>query len=209
MHVQTDEAGRRTTATTGTREALVRAFLKIVRTTRLMPDEFAVAELAGCPVSAIEHGFGDLAGLASEAFERLLTAAPEDFSGLGQAGRLARIHSHVSQRAAAWEWLLPYWRVLDAQETALPDLSQRLDAYRRRRGLALTALYAVDLKVLAPDRRPTTLLMIDLLTDLAAWGRLREHEGLSKARAESLWTWTIDRMLPGGAPDAASWHAIA
>ena len=178
------------------RREIIDVFTRQVLT---QPDREARREAArdiGFSASCIRSHFHNLQGLYRAAVDRL---------GLDKVGpggrdtagdRAARIERHVAIRATAWEELLPYWRSVRQLETTDPALARALARAQDRRSAALVEFYAADLGMLPASAGQVTALMLDVATDLAVWGMLREIEGVPFEDACAGWRAIVGRLLP-------------
>ena len=57
-------------------------------------------------------------------------------------------------------------------------------------------MYAPELSTLAETERRHLLIVLEALTDVESWARMREFFGLSFEEACLAWVQAIDRLLP-------------
>ena len=107
-----------------TRQALIEAFMELLRRTPAVPKVSQIAAQAGCSVRSVFERFRDLDGLALAAADYAIVQAQVEAvpRNLG-ADRTTRIHSHVETRALVCEKWLPLGRLLAWQERS--DLRER------------------------------------------------------------------------------------
>lgn len=166
------------------------------------PDRESRREAAldvGFSASCIRSHFLNLQGLYRAAVDGLGLELVGPCGIDVASDRAARIERHVARRAAAWEALLPYWRSVRHLEVSDPLVARCLAAAQERRTESLIDFHAADLAALPASAREVTALMIDVATDLAAWGTLREIERVSYDEACAAWRLVVDRLLPRAA----------
>ena len=178
-----------------TRQAIIEAFLKLLRRRPAMPKVSEIAAEAGCSVRSVFERFTDLDGLA---------IATADYAiGQGQAeavarnvgaDRTTRIYSHVETRAFACEKWLPLWRLIVRQEQ--PGLRKRAAMVRSISIERLKLMYGPELSRLAELERDRLIMALAALISLESWDQLRHSYGLSKEAAQAVWRSALDRLLP-------------
>jgi len=141
--------------------------------------------------------FHDLQALQLAAIDYALVQAVALSPPRGRDGdRACRISAQVEGRAQTCERWLPLWRALLANRGDAPEFRHRIEAARTRNVARLEAMYAPELASLeAPDRRQL-LIVLEALTEVDSWARMREFFGLSVADACATWRAAIDRLLP-------------
>ncbi len=141
--------------------------------------------------------FRDLQALQLAAIDYALVQAaalspPRDRDG----DRACRISAQVEGRAQTCERWLPLWRALLANRGDAPEFRQRIEAGRARNLARLEVMYAPELGALDAVERRQLLIVLEALTDVDSWARMREFFGLSVADACATWRRAIDRLLP-------------
>jgi AcrR family transcriptional regulator len=178
-----------------TRQAVIEAFMKLLRRTASMPKASEIAAAAGCSVRSVFERFTDLDGLA--------IAAADYAIGQGQAeavarnvgaDRTTRIHSHVETRSIACERWLPLWRLIVRQEQ--PELRKRAAKVRSISIERLKLMYGPEFSRLAELERDRLIMALAVLISLESWDQLRHYHNLSTEDAQAVWRSAIDRMLP-------------
>ena len=182
------------------RDALVSAFLFLVQRCGRLPTAAETADVAGCAVASLHDVFVDFRDLGTCAFHQLLASVLAPGRAEPMADRATRIRLHVMLRATAWESLMDFWPVLQAQAARQPCLADHFEAWRQRRRLDLESLYAPELDRLSGPARRATLVIADSLTDPSAWLHLRLHAHLSFAEAHGRWIAALERLLPTPRP---------
>ena len=184
-----------------TRQAIIEAYLSLVRTTQKPPTASEIAERAGVSTRSVFERFTDLLTLslavADYAFGQALAqaAAPDvdaDFN--------TRLKAQVEVRAAICEEWLPLWRTLLRYEGKSEELSVRIKNIRAAMMARLALVYGPELSLVPEPERSQLLIGLDLLTGLESWGRMREQHGLSIEAARELWINAIGRMLATAGP---------
>jgi AcrR family transcriptional regulator len=188
-----------------TKQALIDAYLDLLRENQKPPTAEEIAKRAGCSVRSIFERFSDLLTLslaaADYAFEQAMAqaAAPKVDADLP-----TRIKAQAETRAAICENWLPLWRALLRYRSESPELAMRIKRIRVAMGARLALVYGPELSTLSNAERAHLLIALDILTDFESWGRMREDHGLSIEAACDLWIKAIGRMLP--APEASEGH---
>jgi len=91
---------------------------------------------------------------------------------------------------------LSLWRSLVANQGDSPELKQRIILSRERVVARLEFMYAPELSALTDTERRHVLIVLEALTDVESWARMRELFGLSFEEACLAWRQAIDRLLP-------------
>ena len=178
-----------------TRQALIEAFMTVLRRTPAMPKVSQIAAEAGCSMRSVFERFTDLEGLALAAADyAIVQAQAEAVARNVDADRTTRIHSHVETRAHVCEKWLPLWRVLALQDR--PDLRERAEIIRSLILERLKLMYGPELAVLAEPERDQLLMALAALISFESWNQLRHCYGLSIEGAQAVWHSAIDRLLP-------------
>jgi AcrR family transcriptional regulator len=187
-----------------TRQALIEAYLDLLRENQQPPTTPGIAKRAACSVRSVFERFSDLLTLslaaADYAFEQAMAhaAVPNLDADLH-----TRLKSQVETRAAICEQWLPLWRALLRYQSASEELAIRIKRIRAAMLARLLLVYGPELSILSEAERSRLLVALDILTDFESWGRMREDHGLSIEAARDLWINAIGRMLPAVALDPA------
>ena len=193
-HRQNDGRLRRSERT---RQALIKAYLDLLREKQQPPTAPEIARRAGCSIRSVFQHFSGLLTLslaaADYAFEQALAqaAVPNVDADLH-----TRLKSQVETRAAICERWLPLWRALLRYQSESEELAIRIKRIRAAMVARLELVYGPELSTLSEPERIQLLVALDILTDFESWGRLREGHGLSIEAARDVWINAIGRMLP-------------
>jgi AcrR family transcriptional regulator len=179
------------------RQAIVQAYLDLLREKQRRPTAPLIARRAACSTRSVYQHFPGLHALslaaADDAFEQALAhaAAPNvdaDFH--------TRHKAQVETRAAVCERWLPLWRALLHYQSESKKVAIRIKRARAAMVARLELAYAPELSTLSEPERCRRLVALDILTDFESWGRLREGHGLSIEAARDVWMSAVERMLP-------------
>jgi len=180
-----------------TRQAIIEAYLALLRDDPRIPTSTQIAERAGYSVRSVFERFPDLLSLRIAATDYAFTlgnaqAMVRDVD----ASRPIRIRSQVETRARTCETWLPLWRALNANQGESAELKRRIRLARDMITKRLEIMYRPELETLSEQRRRQTLIALEAITDFESWGRMREVFALSFEQACQVWIRTIDRLLP-------------
>ena len=180
-----------------TRQALIKAYLDLLRETPKPPTAPLIARRAGCSIRTVFNNFSDLLTLslaaADYAFEQALVQAGVPNA---DADLHIRLKSQVESRAALCERWLPLWRALVRYQSESKKLANRIKRIRAAMVERLELVYRPELSTLPDAERTQLLVALDILTDFESWGRLRNGHGLSIEAARDVWISAIGRILP-------------
>jgi AcrR family transcriptional regulator len=178
-----------------TRQALIEAFLKLLRRTPAMPQASRIAEEAGCSIRSIFECFTDLDGLVLAATDYAIAQAQgEAVAHNVGAYRTIRIHSQVEALAFVCEKWMPLWRLIMRQEQ--PRFREHAALVSSAVVERLKLIYGPELSALADSERDRLLLALAALISFESWDQLRHTDGLSITAAQTVWRSAIDRLLP-------------
>jgi AcrR family transcriptional regulator len=180
-----------------TRQAIVEAYLALLRESPRIPTASRIAERAGFSVRSIFERFPDLHTLRVAATDHVFVvgntlAVPRHVD----SDRPTRLRSQVETRAQTCEHWLPLWRALNANQGDSAELKVRIKLARDMIRQRLELMYKPELATLAEPVRRQTVIALELLTDFESWGRMRELYGLSVEAACAVWAHAIDSLLP-------------
>jgi hypothetical protein len=102
-------------------------------------------------------------------------AAARDVGG----DRQTRIRSQVKTRAATCERWLPLWRVILRNQHESAELPSWIERIREAIVARLELMYWPELSTLSEAERKALLIALETLTEIEAWGSMRERHGLS------------------------------
>ena len=180
-----------------TRQAIIDAYLALVRAKQRVPTAEQVARQANLSESAVYAHFADLETLGVSAFDHILTQRLSTPAGeMASADRNARIRFQISVRARNCENWLPLWRVVERGFLSSPEIAQRADTVREFTRARIKLMYQPELATLSEADRVATVSAIESLIDFESWGRLREHYKLSQEAACTVWIKMVGRLLP-------------
>jgi AcrR family transcriptional regulator len=180
-----------------TKQLIMEAFLALLRETPSMPTAAQIAERAGYSVRSIFERFADLNALRVAAVDYQLAhaaalAPPRHVDG----DRQTRIKSQVETRAGTCERGIALWRVFLYTIDESEELQVRLRIARERTIDRFEIMYRPELSTLGEVERKHLLIVLEALTDMESWARLREFFNLSFEEACAVWIRAIDRLLP-------------
>jgi AcrR family transcriptional regulator len=180
-----------------TKQAIIEAYLALLRESPQIPTAAQIAERAGYSVRSVFERFPDLHALRVAATDYAFTqgtaqAVPRDFDG----DRQTRLRAHVETRAWICEQWLPLWRALNVNLGDSAELRSRIVLMRQAILKRIELMYQPELATLGETERRQTLIAIECLIDFETWGRMRGNAGLSIEEAREVWTEMIDRLLP-------------
>ena len=187
-----------------TRQAIVEAYLDLLREKQKPPTAPVIARRAACSTRSVFQHFSGLHTLslaaADDAFEQALAqaAVPNVDHDLR-----TRLKAQVETGAAICERWLPLWRALLRYERESRKLAIRIKRIRAAMVARLELVYRPELSTLSEAERTQLLVALEILTDFESWGRMRESLGLSIEAARDIWINAIGRMLPAAAVSPA------
>jgi hypothetical protein len=180
-----------------TRQAIIEAYLGLLRETSRIPTAPEIARRAGCSTRSVFERFTDLLTLSFAAADHVIeqanaAAGPRELDG----DRRTRLASQVATRAGVCERWLPIWRALIRHQYESDQLAERMGRVYDQIIERLRLMYRPELETLPEPERGQLLIALEALTDFEAWGRMRERHGLTVEAASQVWAMAIDRMLP-------------
>ena len=180
-----------------TKQALIEAYLDLLREKHRPPTAPEIAKRAGCSARSVFERFSDVLTLslaaADHSFEQAMAQAAVPNL---DADLHIRLKSQVETRAAICEQWLPLWRALLRHQSASEELAIRIKRIRVAMISRLALVYGPELSTLSDVEHSQLLVTLDILTDFESWGRMREDHGLSIEAARNLWINAIGRLLP-------------
>jgi len=180
-----------------TRQAIIDAYVHLLRESPKVPTAVEIAKRAGCSTRSVFERFSDLLTLSFAAADHVFAQGLAQAAARDSAGdRQTRLRSQVETRAEICESWLPLWRALLRNQSESPLLQARIDRARELVRQRLQLMYGPELATLAPRERTRLLIILETLTDFESWGRMREQHGLSVEAACEVWARAIDRLLP-------------
>jgi AcrR family transcriptional regulator len=180
-----------------TRQAIIEAYLELLRRNPRMPTAAQIAAEAGISTRSIFERFSDLNALTlATADHAIAQAQAEAVARDVDADRPTRIRSHVVTRSLACERWMSLWRVLVTAQDALGELRARVKLTRLANIERMKLMYRAELSTLAEPARERLLLALATLISFESWNQMRDCHGLSIEAAQEVWRSAIDRMLP-------------
>lgn len=188
-----------------TKQLIIEAYLALAHeSSPRVPTAAEIAERAGYSVRSVFERFPDIRTLQIAAVDYAIAQLAALGPPRGADGdRRTRLESQVATRAQTCERWLPLWRSLIVNQGDSSELKDRIKLSRDRAIARLELMYAPELGRLAAEERRRMLIALEALTDVESWARMREFFGLSFEEACTVWTQTIDRLLPHETPERA------
>jgi AcrR family transcriptional regulator len=178
-----------------TRQAIIEAFMRLLRRNPTMPKATQIAKEAGCSVRSVFERFTDLDALTLATSDyAIVQGQAEAVARNVDADRATRIRSHVETRALACEKWLPLWRLMVGQDQAA--LRRRVVTVRAANVERMKLMYRPELSTPTEPDHDSLLLALATLTSFESWDQLRHCYNLSTEDAQAVWRSAIDRMLP-------------
>jgi AcrR family transcriptional regulator len=178
-----------------TRQAIIEAYLRLLRRNPAMPKTSQIAAEAGCATRSVFERFSDLDALSVATADYAIAQGQAEAVARDVDGdRPTRIRSHVETRALACEKWLPLWRTIVRQDR--PELVQRVARVRFANIERMKLMYRPELSTLVQSERDELLMVLATLTSFESWDQLRHCYGQSMGAAQALWRSAIDRILP-------------
>ncbi len=180
-----------------TKQAIIEAYLLLLREGNQVPTASQIAARAGYSVRSVFERFADLHELRVAATDHAFSlgtakATEQDFGG----DRRSRLDKHVRTRAWICEQWLPLWRSLNINQGDSSDLRSRIHLIRQAILKRIELIYRPELSTLPEVERRHTMIAIESLIDFECWARMRDDCGLSVEEAQEVWFEAIDRLLP-------------
>jgi AcrR family transcriptional regulator len=180
-----------------TKQLIIEAFLALVREESKVPTAVQIADRAGYSVRSVFERFPDLNALRVAATDyQLAQAAALAPARHVDGDRATRLKSQVETRAQTCERGVPLWRVLMTSQEESDELKIRVRRARETTIARLELMYRPELSVLSANERRDLLIVLEALTDIESWARMREQYSLPFEEARDVWIYAIDRLLP-------------
>jgi len=181
-----------------TKQLIIEAYLALAHErSPQVPTAAEIAERAGYSVRSVFERFPDIHTLQVAAADYALVQVAALAPARNRDGdRRTRISTHVDTRARSCERWLPLWRSLIFNQGNSPELKQRAVESRQRVVERLEFMYEPELSTLDRSGRHDLLIVLEALTDVESWARMREFFGMSFEEACETWQQAIDRLLP-------------
>jgi AcrR family transcriptional regulator len=181
-----------------TKQLIIEAYLALAHErSPQVPTAAEIADRAGYSVRSVFERFPDIHALQVAAVDYALVQVAALAPARNRDGdRQTRIWTQVDTRAQSCERWLPLWRSLVVNHRDSPELKQRIVTSRERVVERLAFMYEPELSLLGETERRHLLIVLEALTDVESWARMREFFGLSFDDACAVWRQAIDRLLP-------------
>lgn len=185
-----------------TKQLIIEAYLALAQEhSPQVPTAAEIAHRAGYSVRSVFERFPDIRSLQIAATDYALVQVAALAPARDSHGdRMTRIRTQVETRGQSCERWLPLWRSLVVNQGDSPELKQRIVLSRERVIARLELMYAPELSALSEIERRHLLIVLETLTDVKSWARMREFFGLSFEEACRAWGQAIDRLLPPTPP---------
>jgi AcrR family transcriptional regulator len=181
-----------------TKQAIIEAYLELLRESPLIPTAAQIAQRAGISVRSVFERFNDLNALSLATADFAIAQAQAESAARDvHADRAARIRSHVHTRAIACEKWLPLWRVLVTTQQELSELRQRVTLARLGNVARMRLMYGPELELLPERERERLLMVLGTVVSFESWDQMRHGYRLSIEECETAWREMFDRTLPG------------
>lgn len=180
-----------------TRQAIIGAFIDLLRENPQMPTMAQIAKRAGCSTRSTFERFANRDELSLAAIDHVIGLGLSTPVGDRAAGnRQSRLRFQVETRARICENWLPLWRIVVRHQDEGDSVKARIQLVREATLARLKVMYRPELSVLSEAERAHMLIALEALTDFETWGRMRGGHGLSFDAACEVWIGMIDRLLP-------------
>lgn len=181
-----------------TKQLIIEAYLALAHEhSPQVPTAAEIARRAGYSVRSVFERFPDIHTLQVAAVDYALVQVAALTPARNRDGdRRARIRAQVETRAQSCERWLPLWRSLVVNQGDSPELRQRVAMSRQRVVERLEFMYEPELSTLGEPDRHHLLIVLEALTDVESWARMRAFFGMSVEEACETWFQAIDRLLP-------------
>ena len=181
-----------------TKQLIIEAYLALAEeNSPQVPTAAEIAHRAGYSVRSVFERFPDIHTLQVAATDyAMVQVAALAPARDGDGDRQTRIRTQVETRGRSCERWLLLWRSLVVNQRDSEPLRQRVIISRERVVARLEFMYAPELSTLSDIERRHLLIVLEALTDVESWARMREFFGLSFDEACAVWRQAIDRLLP-------------
>lgn len=181
-----------------TKQLIIEAYLALAHeNSPQVPTAAEIAHRAGYSVRSVFERFPDIHSLQVAAADYAMVQVAALAPARNRDGdRQTRIRTQVETRAQSCERWVPLWRSLVVNQGDSPELKQRVVESRQRVVERLEFMYEPELSTLGEPERSHLLIVLEALTDVESWARMREFFGLSVEEACETWRQAIDKLLP-------------
>ena len=178
-----------------TREAVVEAWLAIMRETGAQPSAQSVAERAQISLRTVFRLFEDVDTLFASAVAHQVRRVGRLFAPMDTSGSTAaRIDALAAQRAELFEEIAPVRRLALSRHGHV-TIGEWLQRSHDELRAQLVALFTAELDDLPDERRRVVVEAIDAATGWPAWDTLRREQGLDVDSSVAVVVHTLTRLL--------------
>lgn len=180
------------------KEAIVAAFVELVREGNRRPTAPVIAERAGVSERLVYHHFKDMRGLLIESHRinrPIVEPLLEDL--LYEGSFEERRDYYVKARARAWEFVQHNRRYTFHHGFRSPEVADFLEKFWHGEGRQISRVFAEELKNFSGDERAEREANLHVVCSWNYWELLRNREKLGLARAKSAVSAAITRILTG------------
>lgn len=178
-----------------TREAVVEAWLAIMRETGAQPSAQSVAERAQVSLRTVFRLFEDVDTLFASAVAYQVRRVGRLFAPMDASGSAAaRIEALAERRAELFEEIAPVRR-LALSRHGHPTIGTWLQRSHDELRAQLLVVFTAELDELPEEKRRVVVEAIDAATGWPAWDALRREQGLDVGASVAVVVHTLTRLL--------------
>jgi len=175
------------------RQQIVDALFKLIRSGEMSPSASQVAEAANVSLRTVFRHFEEMDSLRMEMTAQMEAEIrpilQQPFDAEDWRGRLSQL---IARRARLYEHVMPVKVAASLRRFQSVYLMQD---YERFLMLERAGLQAVLPKSVLADE--VLFSAIEMTTSFQAWRRMRQDQGLAPADAERVLRYTVDRLIEG------------
>lgn len=181
-----------------TQNNIIEAYLSLLRTGARIPSRTEIIQLAKCSRRTFFVHFPTIALLndAAVAHSQIVDHAPVQTTGTLHE----RIEAYAATCAGDWERWLPLIPLVGQPSRRTGGIRKLLDRQQRTRTVMANLAFAPELTPLSNSTHRSVLLMIEAVTSMERWSRLREAHGMSRSAALCVLVESLERILPAVQP---------
>ena len=196
--------------TKATELLIIDAYLSLLAENTDTPTASQIAARAGCSRRTVFERFASLVALSLAGADRALAQAIERTARTEARGdRDARLKSEIEGRVEMCERWRPLCHALVRDGRASRRGAARIQRMHEALARRTECTYQVELATMSEADRVQLRIVLDILTGLESWQRLREQRGLSVDEARKVWLYVMDKLLPPTPPAPSSQGAFA
>ncbi|MBT9445052.1 MAG: TetR/AcrR family transcriptional regulator [Hyphomonadaceae bacterium] len=173
------------------RQQIVDALLKLIRSGEMSPSAAQVAQAANVSLRTVFRHFEEMDSLRMEMTAQMEAEIrpilQEPFDAPDWRGRLGQL---IARRARIYEHVMPV--------KVAASLRRFQSAYLRKDYDRFLTLERAGLHTVLPKAVISDVVLfsaIEMATSFQAWRRMRQDQGLSAAEAERVLRYTVDRLI--------------